>query len=339
MKKWIWIVSIAILTVIAATSAYAYNHYKKTAQKISVDFEQERPPLTPITEPFNALLLGIGDRPGDPGRADSVIFVSVNPQTESIFTFNLPRDMYVPMAGKDFSDKLNHSFAYGRTEMTLHTVEQYLETPIDYVVQINMNGLRQVVDAFGGIEVNNPFAFEQRDEIGTTRYTYDKGPLHLDGERALHYARMRKMDPKGDLGRNERQREVIQAILEKADTPKTLFKIPELLEIVGDNLKTNISVKQMTSMFQNYQDKWQHYDMETYEVVGDGELRNRIYYYVVSEEEKEHLQSMIDAHANGLPLPKKEEERQQRDQNLEQQNYLEQLWETEEHIDTTKNEK
>lgn len=305
MKKWLIFGVVMALLIPATIATYLYTHYEKAAiiaERISLDFKGgNRPEVRPITEPFNMLLLGIGDRPGDPGRADTVMYASVNPKTESIFIFSLPRDMYVPIAGMDISDKLNHSFAYGRTEMTLETVEQYLDTPIDYVVQLNMNGLRQLVDAFGGIYVENPFAFEQRNELSTETHTYDEGRIFLDGERALHYARMRKVDPKGDLGRNIRQRQVIEAVLEKADTPKTVLKIPELLEIIGDNMRTNLSLDQMINMFQNYQKEWQHYEVDTLEVVGYHSFANNVYYYSVDEDVHEHLQLQVASHLQEDP--------------------------------------
>jgi len=305
MKKWLIFGVVMALLIPATIATYLYTHYEKAAiiaDRISLDFKgEDRPDVRPITEPFNVLLLGIGDRPGDPGRADTVMYASVNPKTESIFVFSLPRDMYVPIAGMEISDKLNHSFAYGRTEMTLETVEQYLDTSIDYVVQLNMNGLRQLVDAFGGIYVDNPFAFEQRNELSTETHTYDEGRIFLNGERALHYARMRKVDPKGDLGRNIRQRQVIEAILEKADTPKTVLKIPELLDIVGDNMRTNLTLNQMINMFQNYQKEWQHYEMDTLEVVGNHSLTNNVYYYTVDEDTHQYIQLQVASHLDEDP--------------------------------------
>lgn len=307
MKKWFIVTLIALSIIGVSAFSYAYYHYDRAQQVVAemntnFTFEEERPEVRPITEAFNVLLLGIGDRPGDPGRADSIIYVSVNPITESILAFNLPRDTYVPIAGTNRSDKLNHAYAYGRTEMTVHTVEEYLNMPIDYIIQVNMNGFRELVDAFGGVEVNNPFAFEQRDELSVATHYYEEGPIHLDGERALHYARMRKLDPRGDFGRNERQRQVIQAVISKASSMNTLRKVDELFTILGDNVEMNISFDTLKNMFLNYQQSWRHYPIETFEIEGEGKRIDGVYYHVVPDEERERVQQNIQAHLEGDTL-------------------------------------
>lgn len=309
MKKWLLVFLVTVTVVGAGAFGYAYYQYDRVQQVVeemntNLTFEEERPEVRPITDAFNVLLLGIGDRPGDPGRADSVIYVSVNPKKESILAFNLPRDTYVPIAGTNRSDKLNHAYAYGRTEMTVNTVEDYLNMPIDYIIQVNMNGFRELVDAFGGVEVDNPFAFEQRDELSVVTHEYEEGPIHLDGERALHYARMRKLDPRGDFGRNERQRQVIQAVIEKASSMNTLWKVDELFTILGDNVETNISFDTLKNMFLNYQQTWKHFPIDVFEVDGEGERIDGVYYHVVPEEERLRVQQRIQNHLEfeGEPL-------------------------------------
>src|SRR5699024_11933480 len=90
------------------------------------------------------LLLGIGNRPDDPGRADVIMVVSINPDKEEILTFNIPRDTKTEISGKNSYDKINHAYSYGGTKMTKETVEDFIDSDIDDVVQINMQGFRDL---------------------------------------------------------------------------------------------------------------------------------------------------------------------------------------------------
>src|SRR5690625_2201216 len=137
MKKIISI-SIAVLGLLSiCLFGYAYNKYKTIEEGVDnmqITFDDTTP-----KQAFNEedsllfLLLGIGDRPGDPGRADSIMLVSIHPTEESILMFNIPRDTRTEIVGKDFEDKINHAYAYGRTEMIKDTVENFIGHQVDHV--------------------------------------------------------------------------------------------------------------------------------------------------------------------------------------------------------------
>lgn len=285
-----------------AVSSYLYHIHKVIEQHVDgmqITFEEnvneEDKDKDKNKESQLFLLLGIGDRPalGDPGRVDSIIVVSVNPSNNSAIMFNIPRDTRTEIIGKGFQDKINHSYAYGGTEMTKKTVEHFLDKSIDYVIQINMEGLRQLVNALGGIQVENKFSFSQEDELGEKLYHYDKGLINLDGERALHYARMRKSDPRGDFGRNERQRQVLMALLRKSTSFSSAFKIQEILNILGNNIKTNVSFEEMKFFYSEFRKDWRSYNIEILEIKGTDKTINGVYYYVVSEEERQHISEQL----------------------------------------------
>src|SRR5690606_4075310 len=160
-------------------------------------------------DPISILLMGVDERSGDAGRTDTLIVVSVNPNTNSMQMLSIPRDTYVELVGRGTQDKINHAYAFGGVDMTIDTVENFLDVPIDYYVKVNMEGLEQIVDALGGIQVESTFAFSYEGS------TFEEGTLTLTGEEALRYARMRKGDPKGDFGRQDRQKQVIAGIIDK----------------------------------------------------------------------------------------------------------------------------
>lgn len=304
-KKAISISIIIIGIILVCAFGYAYSKYKVIEQSVEdmqITFDDSNIKKTSeISDSILFLLLGIGDRPGDPGRADSIMLVSINPIEESVLMFNIPRDTRTEIIGKGFEDKINHSYAFGRTEMVKDTVENFIDHPIDYIIQINMNGMRQLVDAVGGIEVKNKFAFDQGDELGEKTYHFAEGFIDLDGERALHYSRMRQRDPRGDLGRNERQRQVLESLANKAISFSSITKINEIMDTLGENMKTNITFDEV-KYFSKQINSWKDYDIETLEIKGENKMINGVYYYQVSENERQYIGNKLGNH---LSLSKK----------------------------------
>src|SRR5699024_12378660 len=115
-------------------------------------------------------------------RADVIMVVSINPDKEEILTFNIPRDTKTEISGKNSYDKINHAYSYGGTKTTKETVEDFIDSEIDDVDQINMQGFRDLVDAIGGVTVHNSFSFEQADEHGKQTYHNDKDEINLNRE-------------------------------------------------------------------------------------------------------------------------------------------------------------
>ena len=137
-------------------------------------------------DPFSVLVLGVDEREGDKGRSDTMIVMAVNPKLKTTKMVSIPRDTYTEIVGHGTTDKLNHAYAFGGIQMSLDSVENLLDIPIDYVMEVNMEGFKTIVDTVGGISVNNPFEFTQ-DSIH-----YAAGDITLDGKEALSYVRMRK---------------------------------------------------------------------------------------------------------------------------------------------------
>lgn len=145
--------------------------------------------------------------------------------------------------------------------------------------------------------MDNAFAFDQMDQYGKRKHHYDKGLIQLDGERALHYTRMRKSDPKGDLGRNERQRQVLTILLNKTASLSYVLKVEEILNIMGENVKTNITFEEMKTLFLQFKKDWNEYQITTQEIAGSSQMINGIYYYYVSDEERERISTILKEHA------------------------------------------
>ncbi|MFB4162880.1 LCP family protein [Alteribacillus sp. JSM 102045] len=289
-------------TVLIAGAGYSYYLYDAASDnidKMNQSYTEE------VGEPIHArntslkgavsfLIVGVGDRPGEPGLADVIMSVSVNPEDKSMLLFNIPRDTQVPIPGRDEPEKINHAYSYGGTKLVKETAEQQLQHSFDFVVEANMQGFQDIVDALGGVEVDNKFAFSQNNVGNTKTHHYDQGLIELNGERALDYVRMRKKDPRGDLGRNERQQQVLKALLQKARSMENLWHGREMLNILGENIKTNLTMDDITTLFTSYRSALQY--SRSFELAGENEMQDGISYYLVPEQEWQKASLRLQNH-------------------------------------------
>ncbi|MFY9901580.1 MAG: LCP family protein [Trichococcus sp.] len=314
-RKRIWKVIFSILMVVMVGAvAYlfkAYSDIGSTADSIynSVNVNEMREEAIEVetaTQPISFLLLGADtgtaeEERTETGRSDTIIVCTVNPNTKTTTLLSIPRDSYTEIIGYsdlydyygDYYDKMNHAYAYGGTEMSINTVQEFLNIPIDYYVEVNFNGLVDIVDAVGGIEITSPLTFDFY------------GPQFIEGETkiingydALQFSRMRKQDPEGDLGRQKRQQMVIKAILDKVLTMGTVVNYKNILATLEDNVQMNISLDEIISIASGYRksvDNFQQYYVEGQEMYID-----EIYYYYVNPEERLRLSNMLRAE---LELP------------------------------------
>ncbi len=245
-------------------------------------------------KPISILLMGVDERKNDVGRTDALIVMTLNPVKEKLQMISIPRDTRAEIVGNGAITRINSAYALGGVKMVLDTVEGFTGQKLDYYIKINMEALSGMVDALGGITVDNEI--EWLDEGYYKKgYHYQLGNIDLDGEQALGYARMRKLDPRGDFGRNERQRKVIAAIIDKGTSISSVTKFKDILETLGENVKTNIPLNEMISIEKGYKNTRNR--MEQYEVKGEDAYIDGKYFFVVNEEERNHIKEML---ANNL---------------------------------------
>ena len=194
-------------------------------------------------DPFNIYISGI-DTYGNitkVSRSDVNMLVSLNPSKGKILLTNIPRDYYVKLHTYEQYDKLTHAGIYGINE-SMQTIEDLLDTKINYYLKVNFTTLVSVVDALGGIDVVSNYAFTSQDG-----YTYKKGVNHLDGKKALSFARERKAFSAGDRVRGENQQLVLTSIIDKLSSIKAFSEYTHLLDAVDGEFMTNLSDKDITS--------------------------------------------------------------------------------------------
>ena len=244
-------------------------------------------------EPFSVLLLGIDtgdDERVEQGRSDTTIVATVNPRDKQTTLVSLARDTYVDIPGQGKQDKLNHAYAFGGASLAMDTVENYLNIPINHYVSINMAGLKELVNAVGGIEVNNNLTFSQDG------YDFTIGKISLDGEQALSYSRMRYEDPNGDYGRQERQRKVIEGIVQKVLSLNSVSNYQEILTAVSDNMKTDLSFDDMKKIALDYRSAFGKVKQD--QLQGTGFMQDGVSYQRVDEQELTRVQQELKNQLN-----------------------------------------
>ncbi|MFI3158850.1 LCP family protein [Streptococcus suis] len=269
-----------------------------------LDGEKEITPIDAI-EPLTILLMGVdmdqATRGGDweGGRSDSMILVTVNPKTKETNMMSLTRDIMVEIAEANGEssgtvEKLNHSYSYGQAPMAIATIEKMMDITIDRYIEINMDGLVDLVDAVGGIEVNNTLGFPISISEHEPAYTsiVQPGKQLVNGDQALVYARMRYDDPEGDIGRQRRQREVITAIIKKLLQLDGLTQYKKILTAISNNMRTNIEISPATiPSLLGYKDSVSK--LNSYQLRGVDQMVDEIYYQLPTSEHLLEMQNIL----------------------------------------------
>ncbi|ABS23986.1 cell envelope-related transcriptional attenuator [Bacillus cytotoxicus NVH 391-98] len=297
MKKKIvlWILGVIGIMIIGG-GIYAYNIYSSVSKTLDEvhkplkrDENNKQEEKISKSKPVSILLLGADERGTDKGRSDSLMVITLNPQTNSMKTLSIPRDTYTEIVGKGKKDKINHAYAFGGVDMSVATVENFLNIPINYYIEVNMEGFKDIVDAVDGVDVNNDLEFTQN------KHHFAKGNIHLTGDEALAYTRMRKADSRGDFGRQMRQRQVMQAVIKKGASFSSLTNYGDVLNAIQKNVKTNLTQDQMFEMQKNYKDCLKN--SEEIQIPGDGhKAADGIWYYYVTDHAKQELTNKLKAH-------------------------------------------
>jgi LCP family protein required for cell wall assembly len=215
-------------------------------------------PAAAITGAITLLLLGSDDDSkfnADHVLTQSMILVRVVPSTKQVTMLSIPRDLYVHLSTGGLG-KIDGAYSYGGPGAAIATVEQDFGVHIDEYIWVGLLGLVKLIDAVGGIDVvtSNPVLddYYPADIYSSWPYDFQRvavlgGPQHLDGIHAMQYVRSRHGDLQSDLGRSQRQQQVLIAIRQKAKqvSPEDL---PALSAAIGGELKTSIGISKVAQM-------------------------------------------------------------------------------------------
>lgn len=207
-------------------------------------------------ERVNLLLLGIDEiSDGLPARSDTMIIVTINPETKQVGMLSIPRDLLVSIPNYG-ADKINAAYAYGSSTpltgagLARATVEFNFGIPIHYVVEVDFDGFEKIVDTLGGVTIDVPAPVKD-DEYPSENYNYTRvyfttGLQHLTGKQALRYSRTRHDD--GDFARGNRQQQVLIALREQGLRLNLISKAAQLLDELGNTFRTDLSPRQALAL-------------------------------------------------------------------------------------------
>ncbi|SFD75314.1 LCP family protein [Bacillus sp. UNCCL81] len=297
--KRVLIICILFLCVFIGYKGFVtYSELNKMTNGEEIDSKLRTGKVDIQKDPVSILFLGLEDyaTKGVNGRTDAIILVTYNPKDKSFKTLSIPRDTYVDISNYNVTSKINGAYSRGGIQTTIQTVENFLNVPIDYYVTVNFDGFKNIVDEVGGVTVNVPFDFwENTDTTPRKKIYFTKGEQHLDGLEALAYSRMRKRDKNNDFGRQERQRQVLTAILKEIKSPKSILKTDTYAKEFSKNIRTNIGMRDALSLYSSLPKEINSH-IEPLKYDGENKKINGVYYYVADQKSVDDISSEMRNH-------------------------------------------
>lgn len=227
----------------------------------------------------NILVLGVGDKGhAGEGLSDTMMVLSVDSRTNRVAQISIPRDMRVEIPGYGYK-KINQANALGGVDLARQTVSNTLGIPIHYYVQTNFTGLKGMVDAVGGIDVSvkdrlyDPEYPCEVDDGSVCGIDIQPGKQHMDGAKALQYARCRKGTCGDDFGRAARQQEVINLLREKMTQWSVIlnpFRLAPLTSALKSSIQTDLGSYEMAQLGHAWQQAQKHEPIRLVLHMGNG---------------------------------------------------------------------
>jgi len=193
-------------------------------------------------------------------RADSIMLLRTDPEHNRLAYLSIPRDLRVDIPGHSAS-KINAAFQLGGPALALRTVRNFTGIPVNHVVVVDFADFTDLVDALGGVTVDNPKAilsnrfdcpYSTQERCARWEgWRFRKGEIHLDGYHALIYSRVRenRLQPsETDVTRGERQQRVMQAIMSKIASASTVGRLPLMGDDLARPLATDLSSEQFLQL-------------------------------------------------------------------------------------------
>ncbi|WP_050616473.1 LCP family protein [Bacillus testis] len=303
-KKLAMFILTPILVLLFGTVGYVATLYTKAEQVADQSYEpldrssKAVADLSNHVDNMSILFIGVDDSQSrnykDSTRSDALLLATFNKKLKTVKLLSIPRDSYVYVPDKGDYTKINHAYALGGARGSVETVEKLLDIPVDYYVRMNFYALIDIVDALGGIEVNVPYEMYEKDSKDRGKAIHlEKGVQVVNGEEALAFTRTRKQD--NDMERGKRQQEVIQAIVKKAATAQALTKYTDVMETVGENMKTNFTFSQIKSLMA-FALKNNDMEIENLQLQGQDATIDGVYYYQLDDENVEEISDTLKEH-------------------------------------------
>ena len=289
---------ICILVAGVTSATFFYNFvgkFSKSNIKATVPNSKD--------EPINVLLLGLdigeagqGDK-NVPKRSDTMMVVNYDREDNSCSIISIPRDTYVQINGK--SQKINAAHAIGGPALAIKSVENLLDTKINYYVTIDYEGFRSFIDAIGGIEMEIDRDMIYDDNTQDLHIRFKKGEkVTLDGKKAEEFFRWRKNNDgtgfaDGDIGRIENQHKLMSKVMEKVTSPSIVTKIGKILDLMPKYVETNFSGEDILSYGMSFV-KMDRGNLSQYTLKGDTEYIKGLSYFLYDKKRNKEVLAILN---------------------------------------------
>lgn len=297
-KVFLWFIGILVMLALIAVIYLGYKIFS-VGGSIHNPLDRDKSSLRDKNvnlddgDPFTIALFGVdsnAERNANGGgqRSDTIMVLSVNPEKKTTEIVSIPRDTQADIVGKGTTEKINHAYAYGGTDMAVKSLEKLLNVPIDHYATIDMDGMQDMIDTVGGITVTSNATFSYDG------YQFTEGERSkMDGKEAMAFIRSRKEDGAGgDFGRQERQQLVIQGLANKLTSVSSITHFNSLMNHVEDNVKTDLSVGELNKVRSNYKDA--NDNVNRHQLEGQGGIQDDgLYYFVPSENSLNEIETNI----------------------------------------------
>lgn len=266
VAKVVLLVLLGILILVAAVSGFLLTHYaglfgdlreeeRGNAVSDTVDTSADGQIIAPTSigdDVFSILLIGVDSRQDTyTGRSDTQMLFSINQKKKKLVIASVLRDCYVAIPGYG-NNRINAAYAYGGTNLLTQTIKNNFGIPVDRVAVVNFKVVADFIDSVGGVDIDVSEEEIEHINASASGALYNAGVNHLNGDQAVAYARIRKVD--SDFGRTKRQRVVIEDALDKV---------------------ADMSLTQQSSLLQQYLPRV-HTDLTRSEVINLGSLILRL---------------------------------------------------------------
>lgn len=312
-KKWLLFIGLCVIFILTIGIGYAAYLYNKTAEMVkhshqAVGRDDEKSKLRdnavdPVEDNVSILFIGVDTSEkrnfGEQSRSDALLLATFNKKKNSVKLLSIPRDSYVYVPEVGYHTKINHAHFFGGPKATMETVEHFLNIPVDYYIRVNFEAFTEVINSLDGIYYDVPYEIVEIDSQDK------KGAIHLYpgyqklyGEEALALARTRKYD--NDLERGKRQQEIIKSIANRATSTTSIFKLDNVLNAIGENMRTNLTFQDMRSFLSYGLSK--HVTIESLHLDGEGQrMDDGLWYFLVDDESLFSIQKELHQQLE-LPL-------------------------------------
>ena len=253
---------------------------------------QNAPGMSLIGGRQNILLLGVDSNgkhtdPFKGTRSDTIMLFSIDPMSKSVNVVSIPRDSKVYLAGNYGVDKINAAHSFGGPGLTVRTIEDNFGVRINHYITVDYNGVKELVDALGGIPVYVEKRMRYRDRSAGLNIDLNPGYQVLNAEQAEGYLRYRH-DAIGDIGRMRRQQYFVKGLVQRMQSPDMIVKIPQMIQLASKYIRTDMNFYEL-SQFAAFGKSVNLSSVQSATLPGSPSSRGHVSYWILDTDKSQNI--------------------------------------------------